>query len=81
MFIVKGPFKETLPETVELERSVGENWRSVGPMLTHYSFCDGSAIGLIVLPNNLDNDTRLRLVAQPECEWEITTLPYSLDDE
>ena len=81
MFIVKGPFKETLPETVELERSVGKNWRSVGLMLTHYSFCDGSAIGLIVLPNNLDNDTRLRLVAQPECEWEITTLPYSLDDE
>ena len=81
MFIVKGPFKSSLPEVIELERSVGENWRSVGSLLTHYSFCDGNAIGLIVLPNNLDEDTRLRLVAQPECEWEITTLPYTLDDE
>lgn len=82
MYIVKGATAEALGESViELERSVGENWRSVGALLTHYQFSDNQAMGLIVLPNNLDDDTRLRLVAQPECEWEIAALPYSLDDE
>lgn len=82
MYIVKGATESNLNnEPVELERSVGENWRSVGTLLTHYQFNDNQAIGLIVLPNNLDDDTRLRLVAQPECEWVIAELPYSLDDE
>ncbi|NOJ15921.1 tRNA-modifying protein YgfZ [Vibrio jasicida] len=82
MYIVKGVTVETLGEgAIELERSVGENWRSVGALLTHYQFSDNQAMGLIVLPNNLDDDTRLRLVDQPECEWEIAALPYSLDDE
>jgi len=82
MYIVKGATAEALGEgAIELERSVGENWRSVGALLTHYQFSDNQAMGLIVLPNNLDDDTRLRLVAQPECEWEIAALPYSLDDE
>ncbi|YCO04125.1 tRNA-modifying protein YgfZ [Vibrio sp. VNB-15] len=82
MYIVKGATAEALDEgAIELERSVGENWRSVGALLTHYQFSDNQAMGLIVLPNNLDDDTRLRLVAQPECEWEIAALPYSLDDE
>lgn len=82
MYIVRGTTSEALEEgAVELERSVGENWRSVGTLLTHYQFNDNQAMGLIVLPNNLDEDTRLRLVAQPECEWEIAALPYSLDDE
>ncbi|WP_104034485.1 tRNA-modifying protein YgfZ [Vibrio jasicida] len=82
MYIVKGVTVETLGEgAIELERSVGENWRSVGALLTYYQFSDNQAMGLIVLPNNLDDDTRLRLVDQPECEWEIAALPYSLDDE
>ncbi|EOA8959219.1 tRNA-modifying protein YgfZ [Vibrio harveyi] len=82
MYIVKGATAEALAEgAIELERSVGENWRSVGALLTHYQFSDNQAMGLIVLPNNLDDDTRLRLVAQPACEWEIAPLPYSLDDE
>ncbi|WP_039976427.1 tRNA-modifying protein YgfZ [Vibrio jasicida] len=82
MYIVKGVTVETLSEgAIELERSVGENWRSVGALLTHYQFSDNQVMGLIVLPNNLDDDTRLRLVDQPECEWEIAALPYSLDDE
>ncbi|MBR9876035.1 MAG: tRNA-modifying protein YgfZ [Vibrionaceae bacterium] len=82
MYIVQGATTTNLnDEPVELERSVGENWRSVGALLTHYQFADNQAIGLIALPNNLDDDTRLRLVSQPECEWTIAELPYSLDDE
>lgn len=82
MYIVQGATSANLTdEPIALERSVGANWRSVGALLTHYQFTDNQAIGLIVLPNNLDDDTRLRLVSQPECEWTIAELPYSLDDE
>ncbi len=82
MYIVKGATTADLTEQpIELERSVGENWRSVGTLLSYYQFSDDHAIGLMVLPNNLDDDTRLRLVSQPDCEWSIAELPYSLDDE
>ncbi len=82
MYIVKGATSTTLnDDAIELERSVGDNWRSVGTLLTHYQFSDNQAMGLIVLPNNLDDDTRLRLSSQPDCEWTIAELPYSLDDE
>ncbi|MDW1918660.1 folate-binding Fe/S cluster repair protein, partial [Vibrio sp. Vb0349] len=82
MYIVKGATSTTLnDDAIELERSVGDNWRSVGTLLTHYQFSDNQAMGLIVLPNNLDDDTRLRLTSQPDCEWTIAELPYSLDDE
>ncbi|EGQ9054852.1 folate-binding Fe/S cluster repair protein [Vibrio parahaemolyticus] len=82
MYIVKGATSTALnDDAIELERSVGDNWRSVGTLLAHYQFSDNQAMGLIVLPNNLDDDTRLRLTSQPDCEWTIAELPYSLDDE
>ncbi|WP_218758186.1 tRNA-modifying protein YgfZ [Vibrio parahaemolyticus] len=82
MYIVKGATSTALnDDAIELERSVGDNWRSVGTLLAHYQFSDNQAMGLIVLPNNLDEDTRLRLSSQPDCEWTIAELPYSLDDE
>ncbi|MCG6418658.1 folate-binding Fe/S cluster repair protein, partial [Vibrio fluvialis] len=62
MYIVKGVTSTALnDDAIELERSVGDNWRSVGTLLAHYQFSDNQAMGLIVLPNNLDDDTRLRL--------------------
>ncbi len=65
----------------ELERSVSENWRSAGTIMAGYQFNDGHAIALAVLPNNLEPDTQFRLKAQPETQWSIQPLPYSLDDE
>lgn len=83
MYIVRGDVNQPLAtdEAQQMERSVGENWRSAGHLMTHYTFADHSAIGLIVLPNNLDADTELRLTAQPNTRWVIESLPYSLDDE
>lgn len=83
MYIVKGnitaPFSNEEP--VILERAVGEHWRSAGQLLTHYQFDDGIAIGLIVLPNDLEEGAELRLASQPETRWAIQPLPYSLCDE
>lgn len=83
MYIVRGDVNEPLStdEAQQMERSVGDNWRSAGHLMTHYTFSDNSAIGLIVLPNNLEDGTELRLTAQPNTRWVIEALPYSLDDE
>ena len=83
MRIVSGATTEvlSLENPIELERSVGENWRGAGRLLNVYQFADNQAIGLMVLPNNLDDDVQLRLAAQPDQAWNILPLPYSLEDE
>lgn len=83
MAIVKGNLISVLPEDepITLERSVGDNWRTAGTLLAHYSFTDKIATGLVVLPNNLEADTELRIASQPETRWTIQPLPYSLEED
>ncbi|WP_165310263.1 tRNA-modifying protein YgfZ [Vibrio ziniensis] len=81
MYIVKGNIESPLEDVVQLERSVGENWRSAGQLMIHYTFADNTTIGLVVLPNNLEEDTELRLTSQPNTRWTIEALPYSLSDD
>ncbi|MCK6264750.1 tRNA-modifying protein YgfZ [Vibrio sp. ZSDE26] len=83
MYIVSGTTDKALSsfDTIGLERSVGENWRSAGELINHFQFDDDTAIGLIILPKDLDEETKLRLSEQPEHSWELHALPYSLDDE
>ncbi|WP_047048390.1 tRNA-modifying protein YgfZ [Vibrio mexicanus] len=81
-FIVRGSTSAPLDsDSVELERAVGENWRSAGSLLNIFNFSDNQAIGLVVLPNNLEADTQLRLKDQPDSSWRIEALPYSLTDD
>ena len=79
LYRVSGPRLESAHKT--LERSVGENWRSVGSLLIDFQFNDDHASGLIVLPNDLDADTQLRLSEQVDAVWHIEPLPYSLNEE
>ena len=83
MRIVSGATADvlSLDNPIELERSVGENWRGAGRLLNVYQFADNHAMGLMVLPNNLDDDVQLRLTAQPDQVWSILPLPYCLDEE
>ncbi len=83
MYIVKGKLTASITEgsSVEIERSVGENWRKAGTLLAHYQYADGCVIGLIVLPNNLEQETNLRACSEPESIWTIQPLPYSISDE
>lgn len=80
MYIVKSNSVDLLDKNSSLERSVGENWRSVGPFITYYQFANQECIALIILPNNLDSETTLRQADQPSVQWEIVQLPYSLDE-
>ncbi|MDV7106269.1 tRNA-modifying protein YgfZ [Vibrio sp. TH_r3] len=80
MAIVKGVLDKVPDGNIELERSVGENWRGLGSLFVHYHYADGVTIGLIILPNNLEPDTQLRAVNQPNSQWQIEALPYNLED-
>ncbi len=81
MFLLEGQAGSTLPDDLSVERQVGENWRNAGKLLAHYHYSDNKLIGLAVLPNNLDTDTRLRLTQQPESELTFGSLPYSLQQD
>ncbi|USD32947.1 MULTISPECIES: tRNA-modifying protein YgfZ [Vibrio] len=79
--ILRGHCESELKAGAEIERSVGDNWRSAGQLMSHYHFNDGIAIGLAVLPNNLDADTQFRLKDEPNTIWTMQSLPYSLEDD
>jgi len=81
LFIVKGEAQQDITANAELERAVGENWRSAGKLLASYRFSDNQAIALVVLPNNLEDDTQLRLKDQADSQWSFAPLPYSLQDD
>ena len=80
MAIVKGVLDKAPNCNLELERSVGENWRGLGSLFVQYYYADGVTIGLIILPNNLEPDTQLRVVDQPNSQWQVEALPYSLEN-
>ncbi|OAN12573.1 tRNA-modifying protein [Photobacterium jeanii] len=81
MFIMQGDAAQCPQAGDAIERSVGENWRKGGTVIAGYQFADQQAIALVVLPNDLDDDTQFRLADAPESRWTVQALPYSLDDE
>jgi folate-binding protein YgfZ len=80
LFIVKGSLNQPVSEPIQLERQVGENWRAAGKLIAHYRDEDGSSLGLIILPNDLDPATPLRLNQQSNQTWSIQPLPYSIEE-
>ncbi|RXJ72333.1 tRNA-modifying protein YgfZ [Veronia nyctiphanis] len=80
-YLLAGQTNETPNAGDTIERSVGENWRSGGTVISGYRFDDGEALILAVLPNNLDDDTEFRLAGDNSCRIRRITLPYALDNE
>ncbi len=81
LFKVTGNLSAKLPLEATLERAVGENWRNAGTLIVQYQFDDNRACGLIVLPKDIESDTPLRLAEQPDTQWIIEALPYSLEED
>ncbi len=79
LFTLTGPLNEFAVD-VEIERSVGENWRSVGNLLSVCPLGNGNAIGQIVLPNNLEEDSQFRIKGNDTARWDYYPLPYSLEE-
>lgn len=79
LFTLTGPLTESVKD-VEIERSVGYNWRSVGNLLSVCPLANGKAIGQIVLPNNLEEDSQFRVKGNDAARWDYYPLPYSLEE-
>ena len=70
---------QSLPLAGEhFDRSVGENWRTGGTLLSSYRFTEGETLSLVVLPNDLEPESQFRL-AETAPLWHKIMLPYDLD--
>ena len=78
MYLVSGQSEQAPVAGDAIERSVGENWRKGGTIVSAFRYEDGYTLALAILPNDLDDDTQFKL---QESIWEKMPLPYSLDDE
>lgn len=68
-------------DVIEIERSVGENWRKAGEVLAHYQYSNGEFVAAMVIANNLDEDSQFRLASQPDSRLSLELPPYPLDQE
>ena len=81
MYIVTGTATLCPQAGDALERSVGENWRKGGTVICGYHYADDQAIALVVLPNDLDDDSQFRFATTPDALWHKLDLPYDLNAE
>lgn len=78
--LLHGECHQELDANAELERAVGENWRGAGKIIAHYRFNDNKLLALVVLPNNLEQDTHFRVKDIPTSVLNFSPLPYSLEE-
>lgn len=64
-----------------IEKQLGENWRKAGDILCTYQADNGDCYFQVVLSNDVDNSTQLRIKSQPECKVQIKPLPYAVTTE
>lgn len=81
MYIVAGAATQCPQAGDALERRVGENWRKGGTVICGYHYSNNQAIALVVLPNDLDDDSQFRFADTPEALWHKLDLPYDLNAE
>ena len=73
-YLLSGRTDSPLIAGESFDRSIGENWRSGGTILYGMKFDNGQAFALVVLPNNLEEDTQFRRPDEAEL-WQKIELP------
>lgn len=69
-----------VPQPAEdLELQLGENWRRTGTVLSAAKLADGTLWVQVVLNNDLEADSKLRVRDDAASEFAIKPLPYSLE--
>lgn len=63
-----------------VEQQLGENWRRAGTVINAVSRADNQLSMLVVLPNDIEADTKLRVKDDDASLLEIYPLPYKLDE-
>ncbi|KKZ15936.1 global regulator [Serratia marcescens] len=70
------------PQAAEdLELQLGENWRRTGTVLASSQLADGTLWVQVVMNNDLDADSKLRVRDDAASQLAIKPLPYSLAEE
>ncbi|MDW5502033.1 tRNA-modifying protein YgfZ [Pseudomonas lundensis] len=71
-----------VPQAAEdVELQLGENWRRTGTVLSAAKLADGTLWVQVVLNNDLDADSKLRVRDDAASQLAIKPLPYSLIEE
>ncbi|MOA19573.1 tRNA-modifying protein YgfZ [compost metagenome] len=71
-----------VPQAAEdVELQLGENWRRTGTVLSAARLADGTLWVQVVLNNDLDADSKLRVRDDATSQLAIKPLPYSLAEE
>lgn len=71
-----------VPQAAEdVELQLGENWRRTGTVLAAAKLADGTLWVQVVLNNDLDADSKLRVRDDTASQLAIKPLPYSLTEE
>jgi len=71
-----------VPQAAEdVELQLGENWRRTGTVLSAAKLADGTLWVQVVLNNDLDADSKLRVRDDATSQLAIKPLPYSLIEE
>ena len=81
LFSLHGVVTTELPETLIIEKQLGENWRKAGDILTYYKSDEGELYIQAVLSSDTDATTLLRVQNINESILHIKPLPYSLTDQ
>lgn len=69
-----------VPQAAEdVELQLGENWRRTGTVLSAAKLADGTLWVQVVLNNDLDADSKLRVRDDAASQLAIKPLPYSLE--
>ncbi|GMQ47700.1 tRNA-modifying protein YgfZ [Vibrio sp. 10N] len=68
-------------DELTIERSVGDNWRKAGDVLSTFQYDDHTLMASIIINNNLDDDVEFRLASQPDSRLSLSLPPYPLDSE
>ncbi|XOV78462.1 MAG: tRNA-modifying protein YgfZ [Aestuariibacter sp.] len=78
-YVIKTAGQHEIASNEVLEMQLGESWRRGGTLLFS-GYDDTTTWGFAVLPNDVESEAVFRLKSHPEVTWQLSTLPYSLDD-
>ncbi|MFC0226339.1 tRNA-modifying protein YgfZ [Serratia aquatilis] len=81
MYWLEGKASRTPQAGEDLELKLGENWRRTGNVLAAITLADGTLWVQVVMNNDLEADSVLRVRDDASSQLAIKPLPYSLAEE
>ena len=81
LYSLQGAIDSALPDSLIIEKQLGENWRKAGDIIAYYTSDDSELYLQAVLSSDTDKTTSLRLKDLNNTVLTLNSLPYSLTDQ